>query len=248
MLVRSCFELEGKYIHYLEAEHKKRVIPVGLLLPETFPTIEQNECLRWLDNYPPSSVVYVSFGSECFLSKQQVAELAKELEETHVPFLLVLRSPRYNDDSTSSAEERARTLLPQGFEERTRERGVVYCKWAPQQKILCRPSTGGFVSHCGWSSVLEALRFGVKIIALPMYIDQGLDARLLAEELRIGMEIGREEDGSFRAEEIRRCVREFMVEEEGRRVAESTYKVRERLFGEEGKQESYIREFMKHLL
>ncbi|GLJ32120.1 hypothetical protein SUGI_0646730 [Cryptomeria japonica] len=70
MLVRSCFELESKYVHYLETEHNKRVIPVGLLLPETFPASDQNECLRWLDNYPPSSVVYVSFGSECFLSKE----------------------------------------------------------------------------------------------------------------------------------------------------------------------------------
>ncbi|GLJ32126.1 hypothetical protein SUGI_0646920 [Cryptomeria japonica] len=248
MLVRSCFELEGKYIHYLEAEHKKRVIPVGLLLTETFPTSDQDECVKWLDNYPPSSVVYVSFGSECFLSKEQVAELAKGLEESHVPFLWVLRSPRYNNDSSSSAEERARALLPEGFEERTRERGVVYCKWAPQQQILCHPSTGGFVSHCGSSSVLEAVRFGVRIIALPMHIDQGLDARLVAEELRIGMEIGREEDGSFKAEKIRRCVKEVMVEEEGRRVEESIYKLRERLFWGKGMQESYIREFIKQLL
>ncbi|GLJ32129.1 hypothetical protein SUGI_0646990 [Cryptomeria japonica] len=248
MLVRSCFELESKYIRFLEVEHKKRVIPIGLLLSETFPASDQNDCLRWLDNYPPSSVVYVSFGSECFLSKEQVAELAKGLEESHVPFLWVLRSPRYNDDSTSSTEDTARALLPEGFEERTRERGVVYCKWAPQQQILCHPSTGGFVSHCGWSSVLEAVKFGVKIIALPMHINQGLDARLVAEELCIGVEVGREEDGSFRAEEIRKCVREIMVGEEGRRVAENMDKVRERLFGEEEIQETYIREFIKHLL
>ncbi|GLJ32122.1 hypothetical protein SUGI_0646750 [Cryptomeria japonica] len=181
-------------------------------------------------------------------NKEQVAELAKGLEESHVPFLWVLRSPRYNDDSTSSAEERARALLPEGFEERTRERGVVYCKWAPQQQILCHSSTGGFVSHCGWSSVLEAVKFGVKIIALPMHIIQGLDGRLVAEELCIGMEIGREEDGSFRAEEIRRCVRYVMVGEEGRRVAENMDKVREKLFGEEEIQEKYIRELIKHLV
>ncbi|GLJ32123.1 hypothetical protein SUGI_0646760 [Cryptomeria japonica] len=221
MLVRSSFELESQYIHYLEVEHKKRVIPVGLLLTETFPARDQNECLRWLDNYPPNSVVYVSFGSECFLSKEQVGELAKGLEESHVPFLWVLRSPRYNDDSTLSTEERPRALLLEGLEERTRERGVVYGKWALQQQIICHSSTGGFVSHCGWSSVLEALRFGVKIIALPMHIDQGLDARLVADELHIGMEIGREEDGGFKAEEIRRCVRDVMVGDEGQCVAEN---------------------------
>ncbi|GLJ32125.1 hypothetical protein SUGI_0646790 [Cryptomeria japonica] len=247
MLVRSCFELESKYFHYLEAVLRKPVVPVGIFLPATAPD-EQNECLRWLGNYPPSSVVYVSFGSECFLSKEQVAELAKGLEESHVPFLWVLRSPRCKEDSTSSAEERARALLPEGFEERTRERGVVYFKWAPQQQILCHSSTGGFVSHCGWSSVLEALRFGVKIIALPMHVDQGLDARLVADELHIGMEIGREEDGGFKAEEIRRCVREVMVGDEGQCVAENMEKIRERLFGKEEIQGNYISEFLKHLL
>lgn len=249
MLVRSCTELESKYIHYLEAVLKKRVVPVGILPPPTasISADGKSECLPWLDNHPPGSVVYVSFGSECFLSKEQVAELAEGLEESRVPFLWVLRTPRY-EEPTSSAEERARALVPEGFEERTRERGVVWCEWAPQQQILCHPSTGGFLSHCGWSSVVEAIRFGVKIIALPMQINQGLDARLLTEELQIGMEIGREEDGSFKAEQVCRSVREIMVGEEGRRVGENMDKVKKRLFGEEEIQEKYISQFIRHLL
>lgn len=96
--------------------------------------------------------------------------------------------------------------------------------------------------------MLEAVRFGVKIIALPMHINQGLDARFVSGELQIGMEIGRGEDGSFRADEVCRCVREIMVGEEGGHVAENMDKVKERLFGEEEIQERYIREFIKHLL
>ncbi|GLJ22216.1 hypothetical protein SUGI_0417530 [Cryptomeria japonica] len=71
----------------------------------------------------------------------------------------------YKDNSTSLAKDKVRALLLEGFEEPMRERGLVYCKWAPhhQQQILCHPSTRGFLSHCGWSSVLEALRFWVKI-------------------------------------------------------------------------------------
>lgn len=79
MLVRSCLELESEYIRYLEAVLKKSVVPVGLLIPEasSISPGQRNDCLSWLESHPPGSVVCVSFGSECFLSKEQVAELAK---------------------------------------------------------------------------------------------------------------------------------------------------------------------------
>ena len=53
--------------------------------------------------------------------------------------------------------------------------------WAPQTKILEHPSIGGFVSHCGWSSVMESMKFGVPIIAVPVHFDQPLNNRLVEE-------------------------------------------------------------------
>ncbi|RAL51443.1 hypothetical protein DM860_010945 [Cuscuta australis] len=67
------------------------------------------------------------------------------------------------------------------FLERVGDRGLVVDGWAPQAKIFEHPSIGGFVSHCGWSSIMEGMKYRVPIIAMPMHIDQPVNAKLAAE-------------------------------------------------------------------
>ena len=62
-------------------------------------------------------------------------------------------------------------VLPKGFLDRTVGIGKVI-GWAPQVAILSHPAIGGFVSHCGWNSILESLWFGVSIAAWPLYVEQ----------------------------------------------------------------------------
>ncbi|CAN0916687.1 Beta-D-glucosyl crocetin beta-1,6-glucosyltransferase [Linum grandiflorum] len=59
--------------------------------------------------------------------------------------------------------------LPKGFLERVEGRGLVVEGWAPQAEILRNDRLRGFVSHCGWSSVIEAIVYGVPIVAMPMH-------------------------------------------------------------------------------
>lgn len=61
--------------------------------------------------------------------------------------------------------------------ERIEGRGRLITQWAPQQLILSHRSVGGFMSHCGWNSTLEALWAGKPIVAWPCAIDQELTAR-----------------------------------------------------------------------
>ncbi|GLJ19372.1 hypothetical protein SUGI_0349010 [Cryptomeria japonica] len=69
-----------------------------------------------------------------------------------------------------------------------------------------------FFTHCGWNSMTEGLRFGVPLITLPMQFEQGLNAKL-AEELKVGVEVRRnEEDGSFTKEDISKAIRVVMIE------------------------------------
>ncbi|KAH9768899.1 glycosyltransferase [Citrus sinensis] len=100
--------------------------------------------------------------------------------------------------------------LPESFLERTKERAMVIEGWAPQMKILGHPSIGGFVSHCGWSSVMESMRLGVPIIAMPMHVDQPLNARLV-EDVGIGLEVRRNKCGRIQREEMARVIKEVLT-------------------------------------
>jgi UDP:flavonoid glycosyltransferase YjiC (YdhE family) len=54
---------------------------------------------------------------------------------------------------------------------------------------LAHPAVGGFVSHCGWNSILESLWFGVPIAAWPIDGEQQLNAFQMVVELGLGVEI-----------------------------------------------------------
>jgi len=68
-------------------------------------------------------------------------------------------------------------LLKTGFEERTKDRGMIYSGWAPQVEILHHPAVGGFLSHSGWNSVLESICAGIPILSWPMVSEQKLICR-----------------------------------------------------------------------
>ncbi|GLJ23215.1 hypothetical protein SUGI_0438650 [Cryptomeria japonica] len=195
----KCLDLTDKYL-------KDRRCRTGKPSPVT-------PCFTWLDRQPTRSVVFVSFGSECLLTAQQLDALLFGLEESKIPFLCVLTGH-------VAAE------LPQGFKDRIHGRGLVVTEWVPQLHILNHPSTGAFLSHCGWNSVTEGLRFGVPFVAFPIQYEQGLTARLIADELRMGVEVRRnEEDGYFTKEDIARAIRGVMVGEEGSRIKSNVQEI-----------------------
>ncbi|TXG70313.1 hypothetical protein EZV62_005248 [Acer yangbiense] len=75
----------------------------------------------------------------------------------------------------------------EGFEKRTKGRGMIVRDWTPQLEILGHPSTGGFMSQYGWNSCLESPSMGVPIVAWPMHSDQPKNAVLISEVLRVGV-------------------------------------------------------------
>ncbi|KAF8009456.1 hypothetical protein BT93_J0446 [Corymbia citriodora subsp. variegata] len=230
ILINTCREIEGKYVDYLAELFGKEVITVGPLIQEPAEgdaRDDEGEIMGWLEGRERGSVVFLSFGSECFLSKEEMEEVARglELASEEVGFVWVVRFPGGDTERVSLAE-----ALPEGFLERTKDRGMVVQGWAPQTKILMHSSTGGFVTHCGWSSTLEAIVFGVPIIAMPMHLDQPLNAKLVAD-LGVSVEVRREE-GRFRREELAKAIEQVVVQEGGekvrRRAKELSVRIRER--------------------
>ncbi|XP_047309357.1 beta-D-glucosyl crocetin beta-1,6-glucosyltransferase-like [Impatiens glandulifera] len=166
------------------------MIPTGPLVQEPEEEEEEgednDEIMDWLNKKETSSTVLVTFGSESFLSREETSEVAKGLELSMVNFIWVLRFPFEEKISIEEA-------LPNGFLERVGDRGLVVEKWASHARILEHQNVGGFVSHCGWGSTMDAMEFGVPIVAIPMNSDQPVNARLV-EEIGVGLEVNRDEN------------------------------------------------------
>ncbi|KAF7131532.1 hypothetical protein RHSIM_Rhsim09G0211200 [Rhododendron simsii] len=219
VLIKSFKEVEGKYIEYLSKMVGKKVVPLPLVQDcanEEGDDAKEGDddfgFIEWLDKKEKSSTVFVSFGTEYYLSDNEMEEIALGLELSGVNFMWVLRFPK--GENTNSSVEKA---LPKGFLERVGDRGMVVDGWACQVKILQHPSIGGFVSHCGWSSVMEGMRYGKPFIAIPMHLDQPVNARLV-EEVGVGMEVVRDEKGRVDRERVAQVIKKVVVECDGEGV------------------------------
>lgn len=150
-----------------------------------------------------------------------MTELAWGLELSEQRFIWVVRTP--NDAraegsffSAGSDAEDPKSYLPDGFEERIGDRGLVMPSWCPQVEILAHESTGGFVSHCGWNSTLESLANGVPMIAWPLYAEQRMNATMLVEQVGVAVRAGEVGGGVTGRKEIEKAVRLIMESEEGK--------------------------------
>jgi hypothetical protein len=212
--------------------HTPTVYPIGPAISISQPTTEQgHECVRWLDSQPPASVLFLCFGSKGSLSTSQVLEIANGLERSGHRFLWVLRglpgdtSHGVRDPTDANLAE----VLPEGFLEKTKELGLVWPKRAPQKEILAHASIGGFVTHCGWNSILESLWFGVPMLPWQLDADQHLNAFALAHDMGVAvpLEADRKRDNYVEAPELERAVRSLMGGgEEGRKAKEKAMEMK----------------------
>ncbi|KAF2290244.1 hypothetical protein GH714_005161 [Hevea brasiliensis] len=93
LLVNSSYELEPSACDLIP-----NILPIGSL-PMSDPLgsfarnfwPEDSTCLSWLDEHPPGSVIYATFGSSTICNKQQFNELALGLETLGQQFLWVVQ-------------------------------------------------------------------------------------------------------------------------------------------------------------
>nr|CAB3461484.1 unnamed protein product [Digitaria exilis] len=196
---------------------------VGPLVVTSGDTKEKHECMAWLDRQPERSVVFLCFGSlgEAKHSEDQLKEIAVGLERSGHRFLWVLRAPALSDkerlfDPQTNPDLDA--LLPDGFLERTKGRGLVVKLWAPQVDVLRHKATGVFVTHCGWNSVLEGVTAGVPMLCWPLYAEQKMNKVVMVEEAGIGVEVVGWQQGLVSSVELEAKVRLVTESREGERL------------------------------
>ncbi|KAL3622219.1 hypothetical protein CASFOL_033630 [Castilleja foliolosa] len=226
IILNSFKELEPGPLEYLQKKENGNpiVYPVGPLVQMGSSKSDGPPCdsMKWLDQQPSGSVLYVSFGSGGTLSHDQIIELALGLEMSEQRFLWVLRCPNGTTSNSNyfdidrSGDPLA--YLPKGFVERTQGRGLVVPLWAPQAKVLAHGSVSAFLTHCGFNSILESVVHGVPMIAWPLYAEQKMNAVMLHEDIKVALRPRVGENGLVGRVEIVNVVKGLMEGEEGKGI------------------------------
>ncbi|KAJ1692692.1 hypothetical protein LUZ63_009390 [Rhynchospora breviuscula] len=214
------------------------VYSIGPLLNKTGEkeTVERHECLEWLDSQPKGTVVFLCFGSMGGFPLDQIKQIAIGLANSGQRFLWVVKVNVNMDPkkilNTSIPEFELDQILPEGFLDRTKNRGMVVKTWAPQIQVLHHESVGGFVTHCGWNSILEAVTAGKPMVCWPLYAEQRLNKAVLVDhETRLGVTMEGYDRGMVVAEEVETKIR-WLMEDEGSKLLKEHIKVMKDKAGE----------------
>ena len=268
-LCNTAEEIEPHGLDILRKYVKRPVWSIGPLLPPAHinhspnspcskmfgqrawkdPGMSPDKCLDWLDKHPKSSVLYISFGSQNTIGVPQMMELAMGLEDSGKPFIWVIRPPvGFNIKGEFRAE-----WLPENFEQRMAEsnQGLIVHKWAAQLEILSHKSTGIFLSHCGWNSVMESLCVGVPIIGWPLAGEQCYNSKMLVEEMGVAVELTRLQ-GTVERKEVKRVI-ELVMDKKGKgeEMKKKAIEIGEKMraaMGEEGSSLKAIDDFVSTML
>ncbi|EFJ27163.1 hypothetical protein SELMODRAFT_412105 [Selaginella moellendorffii] len=183
VLVNSFEELEGSATFQALRDISPKAIAVGPLFTmapgcnKASLWKEDTESLSWLGKQSPGSVLYISLGTIATLSFDQFKEFSEGLRLLQRPFIWAIR-PKSVAGMEPEFLER--------FKEAVRSFGLVVSR-APQVDILRHPSTAGFLSHCGWNSILESVASAVPMLCWPCVAEQNLNCKLIVEDWKIGL-------------------------------------------------------------
>lgn len=227
VIMNTFHELEPAYAeHYRKVMRRKawHIGPVSLCNRDTedkaqrgnSSSIDQHECLSWLDSKKPNSVLYICFGSVFHSSAAQLLEIAMGIEASGQQFIWVVKKKEKANDGENDK------WLPEGFEKRMKGKGLIIRGWAPQVLILDHNAVGGFLTHCGWNSTLEALTAGVPMVTWPGFVDQFYNEKLVTDILKVGVGVGTQQLSGYiddmkvtvKKEDIEKAVTRLMVSEE----------------------------------
>ncbi|XP_060207587.1 nuatigenin 3-beta-glucosyltransferase-like [Lycium barbarum] len=177
------------------------------------PTTITRAVVVWLNEQRHKSVLYVPFESTVRFPEGQLTEITKALAGLSVPFIWVVRK----DQSAQT------TCLQDGFD--GRKKGLIIRGWKPQLTILEHLAIKGFMTHCGWNSVLEAIVAGVSLRTWPVFAEQFYNEKLV-EVVGLGVKVGQEVCNSggvevlspvLRSEKIKEAIQRLMNDAEGSR-------------------------------
>ncbi|KAK9141398.1 hypothetical protein Scep_011079 [Stephania cephalantha] len=254
LLFNTFDKLEEEVLDWMGKQWPAKTLTIGPTFPSMYldKRVEGDEdyglhlfkpdtgtCMSWLDKKEAGSVVYASFGSLASLGDEQMNELAMGLKTSGNPFLWVVRATEENKLPSKFAEEVSAS-----------EEGLVVT-WCPQLDVLSHKAVGCFLTHSGWNSTLEALSFGVPMIAMPQWTDQTTNAKYVEEVWKVGVRVHVDEKGIIGRDEIKHCINEILEGERGKEIKSNAAKLREfakEAVDEGGSSDKNIEKFIETLV
>lgn len=88
--------------------------------------------------------------------------------------------------------------------------GGMVVPWCDQLRVLRHASIGGFWTHCGLNSTLEAVYAGVPMLTFPIFWDQVPNSKQIVEDWGVGWRVAKKSDVLVTRDEISELVRKFM--------------------------------------
>ncbi|GMY29577.1 scopoletin glucosyltransferase-like [Fagus crenata] len=209
LLINTCEDLEGPFIHYISNQIGKPVWGVGPLLPEQYwkssgsilhdreirtnrkSNVTEDEVSQWLDSKPRGSVLYVSFGTEVGPTMEEYSQLAAALESSSQPFIWVIQPnsgrsgppPAFLGGKPGSEAEEEEAYFPHGLDSKVGNR-------------------------------VEAIGRGVPFLVWPIRGDQYHDAKLVVSHLKVGYMVSDDLSRTIKKEDIVKGIEKLMGDED----------------------------------
>ncbi|KAF8605606.1 hypothetical protein BDV93DRAFT_490320 [Ceratobasidium sp. AG-I] len=128
------------------------------------------------------SVVYVAFGTAFFPLPESIDHLTIILEEIIAHGYRIIFP-------LSSLTAQATGLSTQFVNKVTEAGQAIFPDWADQAGVLEHPAIHYFLSHAGWSSIIESVVRGVPMIFWPFAGDQTINTMKIATQHDCGFEL-----------------------------------------------------------
>ncbi|GFS29192.1 UDP-glucosyl transferase 72B3 [Actinidia rufa] len=191
LIVNSFLDLEPGALKVLmeESSGKPAIYPIGPLLQSSPTGVgHQHDCLRWLDEQPPASVLLICFGSSGTISPEQLTELAFGLEMSGQRFLWVVRIPSKNAAN-----------------------GVYFTTEATDRLEGSCPIVGG-------TRYWRVSSMGCPFLVWPLFGDQDINAVILSEDLKIALRLKKNKNELVGREEIAKGVKGLIAGQDGKLI------------------------------
>nr|XP_043610293.1 UDP-glycosyltransferase 87A1-like [Erigeron canadensis] len=214
LLFVTIHELEPQAIDTLKSELSIPVYAIGPAIPYySLDDVgnDQNtpDYIKWLDQQPDGSVLYISQGSFLSVSNAQLNEIIAGVHDSGVRYMWISRG----ETSQFIGENDTKGLV---------------VPWCDQLRVLSHASVGAFWSHCGWSSMKEAAFSGKPVLTFPIFWDQPPNSKMIVEDWKIGKKVLIKEGVLVTREEIAALIQNLMdwESEEGKKMQKRAKEVK----------------------